>query len=195
MLNAKKRFENSYNIERESNMTIEILVTFGILLLAVILFMTEKLRTDLVAILIMIILPWTGIISVTEAFAGFSSNAVISIVGVMLIGYGVERSGIMEAIGEFITKGVGKKEKNVMANTSSAVGVISAFMQNIGATALFLPALRKIGKNANIPFSRIAMPMGFSAILGGTITMVGSGPLIILNDLLNCWHSLLLFIR
>ncbi|MDL4839681.1 SLC13 family permease [Aquibacillus rhizosphaerae] len=165
-------------------MTIEILVTFGVLLLAVILFITEKLRTDLVAILIMIILPWTGIISVTEAFAGFSSNAVISIVGVMLIGYGVERSGIMGAVGEFITKRVGKKEKNVTASTSSAVGVISAFMQNIGATALFLPALRKIGKNANIPFSRIAMPMGFSAILGGTITMVGSGPLIILNDLL-----------
>ncbi|WNF38491.1 SLC13 family permease [Bacillaceae bacterium IKA-2] len=165
-------------------MTLEIMITFAVLLLAITLFVTEKLRTDLVAVLIMVILPWTGVISVSEAFAGFSSNAVISVMAVMLIGYGVDRSGIMVVVAEFITKRVGKKEKNIMASTSATVGIISSFMQNIGAAALFLPALRKIGKKANIPASKIIMPMGFAAILGGTVTMVASGPLIILNDLL-----------
>ena len=165
-------------------MTLDILITFGVLLLAVLLFVTEKLRTDLVAVLIMVILPWTGVISPSEAFAGFSSNAVISVIAVMLIGYGVDRSGIMNVVAEFITKRVGQKEKNVMVSTSATVGIISSFMQNIGAAALFLPALRKIAQNADIPASKIIMPMGFAAILGGTITMVASGPLIILNDLL-----------
>ncbi|WP_280771722.1 SLC13 family permease [Salipaludibacillus daqingensis] len=165
-------------------MTLEIMLTYAVLLLAITLFVTEKLRTELVAVLIMVILPWTGVITVTEAFSGFSSNAVISVIAVMLLGYGVDRSGIMAVVAAFITKHVGNKEKNVMATTSATVGIISSFMQNIGAAALFLPALRKIGKNANIPASKIIMPMGFAAILGGTITMVASGPLIILNDLL-----------
>ncbi|EGL82341.1 Citrate transporter [Caldalkalibacillus thermarum TA2.A1] len=165
-------------------MTIDMLITYGILLLAVTLFVTEKLRTDLVAILIMVLLPWTGVITASEAFSGFSSNAVVSVIAVMLIGYGVERSGMMSVVADFIMKRVGKKEKNVMAATSATVGIISSFMQNIGAAALFLPALRKIGKKANIPASKIVMPMGFAAILGGTLTMVASGPLIILNDLL-----------
>nr|MBA5585200.1 SLC13 family permease [Anaerobacillus isosaccharinicus]QOY38459.1 SLC13 family permease [Anaerobacillus isosaccharinicus] len=165
-------------------MTLDILITFGVLILAIVLFVTEKLRTDLVAVLIMVILPWTGVITASEAFMGFSSNAVISVIAVMLIGYGVDRSGIMTVVAEFITKRVGEKDKNVMVSTSATVGIISSFMQNIGAAALFLPALRKIGKKANIPASKLIMPMGFAAILGGTITMVASGPLIILNDLL-----------
>ena len=166
-------------------MTIEIGLTFAVLALAIFLFVTDKLRTDLVAVLIMVILPWTGVITANEAFSGFASNAVISVIGVMLIGYGVERSGIMSVVAGFITKRVGVKEKNVMATTSTTVGLISAFMQNIGAAALFLPALKRISKNANIPASKLIMPMGFAAILGGTLTMVASGPLIILNDLLT----------
>ncbi|MFN4215382.1 SLC13 family permease, partial [Exiguobacterium sp.] len=136
-------------------MTTEILLTFAVLALAIFLFVSDKLRTDLVAVLIMVILPWTGVITANEAFAGFASNAVISVIGVMLIGYGVERSGIMTVVAAFITKRVGVKEKNVMATTSTTVGLISAFMQNIGAAALFLPALKRISKNANIPASKL----------------------------------------
>lgn len=165
-------------------MTVEILLTYGVLLLAITLFVTEKLRTDLVAVLIMVILPWTGVISVDQAFSGFASNAVISVMAVMLIGYGVDRAGVMTIVAKFIMEKVGRKEQNIRAATSGAVGIISSFMQNIGAAALFLPALRNIGKRANIPASKLFMPMGFAAILGGTLTMVASGPLIILNDLL-----------
>lgn len=165
-------------------MTLDIMLTYGVLLLAIFLFVTEKLRTDLVAVLIMVLLPWTGVITVDQAFSGFASNAVISVMAVMLIGYGVDRSGVMAVVAKFIMEKVGKKEKNIRAATSATVGIISSFMQNIGAAALFLPALRNIGKRANIPASKLILPMGFAAILGGTLTMVASGPLIILNDLL-----------
>ncbi|GEL06637.1 SLC13 family permease [Salisediminibacterium halotolerans] len=166
-------------------MTIDIMLTYGVLLLAIILFVSEKLRTDLVAVLIMVLLPWTGVITVDEAFSGFASDAVISIIGVMLIGYGIEKSGVMGVIAKLITDNVGTKEKNIMATTSATAGVISSFMQNIGAAALFLPTLRRVGKRAKIAPSKLIMPMGYAAILGGTLTMVASGPLIILNDLLG----------
>ncbi len=166
-------------------MTQEIAITYGILLLAIVLFVTEKLRTDLVAILVMILLAWSGVISIEEAFSGFASNAVIAIMGVMILGYGIDRSGLMNMLAKKITNTVGNNEKRIMVSVSATVGILSSFMQNIGAAALFLPALRKIGKQADIPGGRLIMPMGFAAILGGTLTMVASGPLIVLNDLLE----------
>ena len=70
----------------------------------------------------------------------------------------------------------GSSEKRLIGMVSAVVGVSSAFMQNIGAAALFLPALVRISKKTKIPVSRFFMPMGFAAILGGTVSMVGSGP-------------------
>jgi len=84
-----------------------------------------------------------------------------------------------------ITSLAGEGENRLMVIISSTVGIISAFMQNVGSIALFLPAVMRICRQKNIPPSRLMMPLGFSAILGGTLTMVGSGPLIILNDLLR----------
>lgn len=166
-------------------MTQEILITYGILAIAVTLFISEKLRTDIVAIIVMLLLSWTGILTVDETFSGFSSNAVMAIIGVMILGYGVDRSGLMSSLADTISKKAGSKEKRILVTVSGTVGMISAFMQNIGAAALFLPALRRISKSADISPSRLIMPMGFAAILGGTLTMVASGPLIVLNDLLG----------
>ncbi len=146
----------------------EIAITYGILLVAVFLFVTEKLRTDLVAVLVMILLAWSGVITIEESFSGFSSNAVIAIMAVMILGYGIDRSGLMTLLAKKITDTVGSNEKRIMVSVSGTVGVLSAFMQNIGAAALFLPALRKVGKQANIPSGRLIMPMGFAAILGLT---------------------------
>ncbi len=166
-------------------MTQDILITYGVLAIAVTLFVTDKLRTDIVAIIVMLLLAWTGILSIDETFSGFSSNAVMAIIGVMILGYGVDRSGLMVSLADMISEKAGSEEKQILVTVSGTVGVISAFMQNIGAAALFLPALRRISKKAGISPSRLIMPMGFAAILGGTLTMVASGPLIVLNDLLG----------
>ncbi|MBV1756937.1 MAG: SLC13 family permease [Dethiosulfatibacter sp.] len=166
-------------------MTMEIGLTYGILAIAIVLFVTEKLRTDLVAVLIMLLLPWAGIITVNEAFSGFASNAVISVMAVMIIGYGIEKSGVMKSISKGIINVAGHNEKKILVFITSTVGLVSAFMQNIGAAALFLPAIRRISKRTGINVSKLIMPMGFAAILGGTLTMVASGPLIVLNDLIG----------
>ncbi len=166
-------------------MTRDIALVFGVLLSAIILFSSEKLRVDVVAVLIMVALPWMGLLNTKEAFSGMASNAVLSIMGVMVMGAGLEATGLMNRVARPIVKVAGADERRLIALVSSFVGSISAFMQNIGAVALFLPALLGISRKTGIPSSRLLMPMGFSAILGGTLTMVASGPLIILNDLLR----------
>ncbi len=140
---------------------------------------------DITAILVMLILAWSGVVKPSEAFSGLSSNAVVSIIGVMILGYGIEKSGVMKKIVKPILDIAGKGEKRLIGFVSLVIGGLSAFLQNIGAAALFLPAIIRISKRTRIPASRLLMPMGFAAILGGTLSMVGSGPLIILNDLLK----------
>jgi di/tricarboxylate transporter len=104
---------------------------------------------------------------------------------VMIIGYGIEKSGVMKSLSKGIINIAGHNEKRILVFITTTVGLVSAFMQNIGAAALFLPAIRRISKRTGINPSKLIMPMGFAAILGGTLTMVASGPLIVLNDLIG----------
>ena len=170
-------------------LTTDILIVFGLLLLAVVLFVFDWLRVDLVGILMMISLPLTGVLTGEEAIMGLSSNAVVSIIAVMIIGAGLNRTGIMNILAGKIIKIAGKGETRIMVVISSTVSFISSFMQNIGAAALFLPATVRISQQLRIPVSRILMPMGFCAIIGGCLTLIGSSPLIMLNDLMESWWT------
>lgn len=164
-------------------MTPDILALSIILLVTVVFFIIELFRVDVIAIMAMLALVWVGILTPSEAFSGFSSNAAISIIGIMIIGFGVEKSGLMNKISASIIKFAGKNENKLITLVSLSVGGISSFIPNIGAAALFLPAIRRIAGEARMPVSRLLMPMGFAAILGGTLTMVGSAPMLLLNDL------------
>ncbi len=166
-------------------MSTDIIIVFIILFAAVIMFSMDKIRNDVASIIIMLSLAWSKVIPIDQAFAGFSSNAVIAIMGVMIIGYGIEKTGIMDTFAQLIMKKAGTQENRVIATVMAVAGMISSFMQNIGAVALFLPAVKKIGNKSGISHQRLIMPLAFAGILGGTVTMVASGPLIILNDLLN----------
>lgn len=166
-------------------MTPEIALTLVVLAVTVVLFTTEWLRVDAVALLVMVTLPWLGLVRPEQAFAGLASNAVVSIVGVMILGYGVDRTDLAARLTRPLLQLAGASERRLVATVAGAVGGLSAFMQNVGAAALFLPGLMRIAREGGVPASRLLMPMGFAAILGGTLTMVGSSPLIILNDLLR----------
>ena len=139
---------------------------------------------DVVGILMMVLLPLIGLISPKEAFVGLSSNAVCSIIAVIIIGAGLDKTGVMNKVAKPILALAGKSEGKIMLLVSGTVGIISSMMQNIGAAALFLPATQRISKRIGIPTSRILMPMGFCAIIGGTLTLVGASPTILLNDLM-----------
>lgn len=172
-------------------LTPEILWVLGILALTIVLFVTDVVRVDVAAMLIMVLLGLTSVVPgvpkllpVELLFNGFSSNAVISIIAVMIIGAGLDRTGLMSKLAKLILRLGGTTEKRIIPIVSGTVGVISSFMQNVGAAALFLPVVSRICARTGLSMSRLLMPMGFAALLGGTITMVGSSPLILLNDLI-----------
>ena len=175
--------------------SVEIAWVVGFLLLTIFLFAFEVVTVDVAAISIMVLLGLSGLfaplmgleqglVPVEHLFDGFASNAVISIIAVMIIGAGLDKTGIMSTVAGFIMRIGGKTESRIIPLISGTVGVISSFMQNVGAAALFLPVVSRISARTGLPMSRLLMPMGFCAILGGTITMVGSSPLILLNDLI-----------
>ncbi len=175
--------------------SVEIAWVMGFLLLTIFLFAFEVVTVDVAAITVMVLLgltglmaPWMGLqhglVPVEQLFDGFASNAVISIIAVMIIGAGLDKTGIMSKVAGFIMRIGGTTESRIIPLISGTVGGISSFMQNVGAAALFLPVVSRISARTGLPMSRLLMPMGFCAILGGTITMVGSSPLILLNDLI-----------
>jgi di/tricarboxylate transporter len=175
--------------------SVEIAWVSAILVLTIYLFVFEIVGVDVAATTVMVLLGLTslfapimgleqGLVDNKHLFDGFSSNAVISIIAVMIIGAGLDKTGIMSKVAAFILKIGGTTEKRIIPIISATVGFISSFMQNVGAAALFLPVVSRISARSGLPMSRLLMPMGFTAILGGTMTMVGSSPLILLNDLI-----------
>jgi di/tricarboxylate transporter len=175
--------------------SVQVAWVVAVLLMTIYLFAFEIVRIDIAAIGVMVFLGLTsvlapfmgleqGLVDPQQLFIGFSSNAVVSIIAVMIIGAGLDKTGLMGKVAQQILKAGGTSEKRIIPIVSATVAIISSFMQNVGAAALFIPVVGRISARANLPLSRLLMPMGFCAILGGTITMIGSSPLILLNDLL-----------
>lgn len=181
-------------------LTPQMLWVMGFIAFTIFLFVSELVRVDVAALVVLVLLGLTALLAPIAGpavglesalvdpenlFAGFSSNAVISIIAVMIIGAGLDQTGVVARIANFVLRVGGRTERSVTATVAGTVGVISGFMQNVGAAALFIPVVTRISRRTGLPVSRLLMPMGFTAIMGGTLTMVGSSPLILLNDLIE----------
>jgi len=165
-------------------MNTEIIIVLSILVIVAILLIVDKLRIDVVAILCMLALAWTGVLEPLEALSGFASNAVITMIAVMIMGRGIARTGLMEGFSRLALKYTGNSQRKIVAVVSTATGLLSGFIQNIGAAVLFLPAILNISRREKIPASSLIMPIGFAILLSGPLTMIGSGPLMLVNDFL-----------
>ncbi|MCA1944334.1 MAG: SLC13 family permease [Desulfovibrio sp.] len=149
------------------------------------LFITQWVRVDVTAILTMLALALLGLVEPRQTFQGLSSTAVVSIIAVVIMGRGLDHTGVItNAVRPLMRLAKGSRSR-MLALLCAAIAVLSSFMQNIGAAALFLPAIKRLSTQTGIPLSRLLMPVGFCAILGGTVTLVGSSPLIMLNDLMR----------
>jgi di/tricarboxylate transporter len=167
--------------------TFEMFIVTVMLAVVIALFVFEWVRLDVVGMMMMVLLPLTGVIDAKDAIGGLGSNAVVAIIAVIIIGAGLDRSGVMTLLSRQIIRLAGNHPTRIMALLSAVVALISSFMQNIGAISLFLPATTRISRQLKIPMSGLLMPMGFLAITGGCLTLVGSSPLILLNDLMEVW--------
>ncbi len=166
-------------------MNADIAVVLIILTVTAVLLIIDKLRIDVVGLLCLLALAWTGVLEPLEALSGFSSNAVITMIAVMILGKGISHTGVMSVLAREVVKHTGSRRSRIVAVFSSVIGLLSGFVQNIGAAVLFLPAILNISRRQKIPASSLIMPIGFAIIVGGPLTMIGSGPMILANDFLG----------
>ncbi len=153
------------------------LLMLAVIAAAIFLFIVEWVRVDVVAMAMMVLLPELGLLNAKDTFKGLSSNAVVAIIGVMIISYGLNRAGLINRMIQPLLKTVGTSSRRLTVFFSGLIAVISSVMQNTGAAVLFLPAIRLVTSyRLKIPISRVLMPIGMAAILGGTLTMIGTSP-------------------
>lgn len=165
-------------------MTADMLLTLGILFVAIVLFVTEWLRVDVVALGVVLALMITGIISVEAGIAGFSSKAVISIGALFIVGGAVFHTGLANVLAAQILRFAGQDERRLLLVLMISVATLSAFISSTGVVALLLPAMVSISNRLDIAPSRLLIPVAYSALLGGTATLIGTPPNVIASDTL-----------
>ncbi len=142
------------------------------------------LRADLVALLLMLALGLSGILTPQEAFSGFSRQAVFIMLSAFILAEGLRRSGITEKMGEFIVRLFGKEERHLVFGVMSAGAILSLFMNNIAAASLLFPSLSGVSRRSRVSPSRLLMPLAFGTILGGMATLLTTTNIIV-NGLLH----------
>jgi len=155
-------------------MTTEIALTLGIIVCALIIFGTEKLRVDVVALLVLLTIGLTGLIGPKEVFAGFSNSAVITVWAVYIVSGGLFKTGVADVLGKFIYRLSGANEMRLITVIMLTCGIMSAFMNNVGATAMLMPAVVSVAKQTKIPVSKLMIPLSFSSLMGGGLTLIGT---------------------
>ncbi len=155
-------------------MTLEIGFLFAIIAVMIYFFLTEKLPVELTAFTGLALLALTGYVEPNEAFQGFASPAVITMLSVFFMSAALLRTGVADSAAGAIQKLVGPREKLLTVFLMLVAGLLSAFMNNVAATAVLMPAVASLAKQMGIAPSRLFMPLAFGAILGGTTTLVGT---------------------
>jgi di/tricarboxylate transporter len=163
-------------------MTFEIALVLGILAVSLVLFISEVIRMDLVALLVLGALAVTGLVDSTQAFAGFSNSAVITVWAMFILSEGLTRTGIADIIGRQVMRIGGKREVPMILVIMITGAVLSAFMNNIGVAALMLPVVVGVARRTRIAASRLLMPLAYSTLLGGLMTLIGTPPNLLISE-------------
>jgi di/tricarboxylate transporter len=166
-------------------MTPQIATVLAILALAVTLFVTEWLSVDLVALLVLVSLALTGLVTPTEALSGFSSPAVVTVWAMFVMSGALSRTGVANRVGHQVLRLAGSGEVQLTAVIMVTAGILSAFMNNVGVAALLLPVVMDIARRTSHPPSKLLIPLAFGALLGGLTTLIGTPPNILASDALR----------
>ena len=161
------------------------LVTLIILIASVILFMSGKVRSDLVAICVLLALLIFHILTPEEGLAGFSNSVVIMMVGLFVVGGAIFQTGLAKMISSKILKLAGKSELRLLLLVILVTSAIGAFVSNTGTVALMLPIVVSMAASANTSSSRLLMPLAFASSMGGMMTLIGTPPNLIIQDTLT----------
>lgn len=163
-------------------MTFEIGLVLGILVVSLILFISEIIRMDVVALLVLGTLAITGLVDSKQAFAGFSNTAVITVWAMFILSEGLTRTGIADIIGRQVMRIGGNREVILIFVIMITGALLSAFMANIGVAALMLPVVVEVARRTGVAPSRLLMPLAYSTLLGGGMTLIGTPPNLLISE-------------
>lgn len=157
-------------------------MVLGILVISLILFISEVIRMDVVALMVLGALAITGLVDSNQAFAGFSNSAVITVWAMFILSEGLTRTGIADIIGRQVMRIGGNREVTLIFVIMITGAVLSAFMNNIGVAALMLPVVVEVARRTGVAASRLLMPLAYSTLLGGLMTLIGTPPNLLISE-------------
>jgi di/tricarboxylate transporter len=164
-------------------LTTDMALVLGLLVFTVVMLILEWIRGDLVALLVIVVIGVTRLMPVEQLFDGFAGNAVMSLIAVMIMGAGLDRTGLLGKAANFILRLAGGVETRVSYLVNTMVGSMSAVMQSQALATLFMPVVSRLSSRTGIPIKRLLLPMACCILAGTNITMISNSPLILLNDL------------
>ena len=158
-------------------------VTIVLLIVGFTLFMFiwEKIAIDITSLIAMALLMLTGVLTTKEGIAGFSNDATVTILFLFLLSAGLEKTGAVNLVGKAMIKYIGKNQKMAFVAVILVCGLISAFLNNTAVVIIFMPIVFKIAKFTNQSPSKLLMPLSFAAIMGGTLTLIGTSTNLVVN--------------
>ncbi len=165
-------------------MTFQIAVVLGILAIALVLFITEKVRMDVTSLLVLVALAFSGIIEPNEAISGFANPAVITVWAMFILSEGLANTGVANIIGAQVLRFTGRTESRMIFVIMMTSGVLSAVMNNIGVAALMLPVVLNVARKTGVSPSKLLMPLAYGSLLGGLTTLIGTPPNLLISDAL-----------
>ncbi|RME73092.1 MAG: SLC13 family permease [Chloroflexi bacterium] len=161
------------------------ILTFVILTITIVLFIIDKLRVDIVALLSLLALALTGLISSKEALSGFSNSTVVTIAGLFVVGEGLFRTGVADWLGDRLIRLAGDSEMRLLVALMLGTALLSGFLSNTGTTAVLLPVVVAAAWRIGSAPSKLLMPLAFAASIGGMLTLIGTPPNIVVADALS----------
>lgn len=164
-------------------MTIQIAIVFLIIAGTVVLFVTERLRVDLVALIAMALVLVTGIVSPYQGIAGFSNSATVTVGALFVLTAGLSRTGSVDRLGALVTEVFRRGFWVGLISVMIVVGILSAFINNTPVVAVFIPILLGVARETGFSVSRLLMPVSFASLFGGVCTLIGTSTNIIVNSI------------
>ncbi|CDH19125.1 putative response regulator, membrane protein [Xenorhabdus bovienii str. kraussei Quebec] len=163
-------------------MNSELLWVLTLLLVAIVLFTTNKVRMDVVALLVIIAFVLSGTLSLNEATIGFSDPNVLLIAALFVIGEGLVRTGVAYQMGDWLVRVAGSSETKMLALLMLSVAGLGAFMSSTGVVAIFIPVVLSVAARMKISPGRLMMPLGFAGLISGMMTLVATPPNMVVNS-------------
>lgn len=160
----------------------DLAIVLGLLAAAITLFAINKPRMDAVGLIMLTVLPFTGVITMSESLAGFSDPNIVLLGALFVLGEGLVRTGVAQGLGDWLMRTAGASETRLIVLLMAVVATLGAFMSSTGVVAIFIPVALRIAQSTGMAPSQLMMPLSVAALISGMMTLVATAPNLVVNS-------------